>query len=150
MKRSDAIELYFQKADELTVSKKIYRDHSTELFLWMVKADAVKDDVTSKALSLTGKGKTHIISKQKGVVAGIEELTQLLSKHTSLNFSPLVSDGAHVKEEDVIAEISGENTELLAYERTILNILGRMSGIATKTDSLISSINTIPNTPYIA
>lgn len=150
MKRSDVVLLHFQKVDELTVSQKFYRDHITKLFLWMIEADAVNNDITSKTLSISGKGKTQIVSRQEGLVAGIEELTELLEKHTNLDFIPIVSDGAHVTKDTVVAEVSGKNTEILAYERTLLNIFGRMSGIATETNSLVSTIKKIKNVPYIA
>lgn len=126
MSRADAVALHFQKAAELTVAKKNYQEHLTELFLWMVKADAVTDDITSKTLSLMGKSTTRIVSKQGGMIAGIEELAELLTKHTKLTFSSLINDGERVAKETLIAEVIGENTEILAYERTILNILGRM------------------------
>jgi len=150
MKRIDAIQKYFQKSGELSVSKTFYRDHITELFLWMIQADAVHDDITSQTLALKGKGRTKIVSRQEGIAAGIEELTELLAKHTTLVFKPKVIDGAHLVQDDVLAEVSGENTEILAYERTILNILGRMSGIATGTNNLIASIKNIPGAPFIA
>ncbi len=150
MNRDDTIQKYFQKAGELTVSKKFYRDHITQLFLWMIKADAVKDDITSQILSLRRKGKMQIIAKQNGVIAGIEELSELLAKHTNLVFIPIIMDGARVEKEALVVQISGESTQLLAYERTILNILGRMSGIATETDVLVSSIKNMTNAPYLA
>jgi nicotinate-nucleotide pyrophosphorylase (carboxylating) len=150
MKRSDAVLLHFQKAAELTVSKKIYRDHITELFHWMITADAVFNDITSNTLKLKRKGKTQILTRQSGVIAGIEELKELLSKNTSLIFSPKVFDGTMVTKDAVVAEVSGENIEILAYERTILNILGRMSGVATETDKVVSLIKDIAKAPFIA
>jgi len=150
MSRRDTIQLHFQKAGELTVSKKFYRDHITELFFWMVKADAVANDITSNTLKLSGNGKTQIITRQEGVIAGLEELTELLTKHTKLVFTPKISDGTHVKKDEIVAEVTGANTEILAYERTILNILGRMSGVATATDSLVGSIKHISDAPSIA
>jgi nicotinate-nucleotide pyrophosphorylase (carboxylating) len=150
MKRDNAILLHFQKAAELTVSKMFYRDHITELFQWMIKADAVENDSTSKTLAISGKGKTQIITRQVGVIAGLEEIQALLTKKTKLVFMPKVSDGTRVSKDTVVAEVAGENTDLLAYERTILNILGRMSGIATETDTLVSLLKHIPVAPFIA
>ncbi|MGH2638771.1 MAG: nicotinate-nucleotide diphosphorylase, partial [Rhabdochlamydiaceae bacterium] len=150
MKRKDAVLLHYQKAGELTDSKKIYRDHITELFHWMTKADAVDNDSTSKTLAITGKGKTEIVTRQSGVIAGLEELQALLTGNTKLVFNPKVSDGASVTKNKSIAQVTGDNTEILAYERTILNILGRMSGIATETDALITSIKNSKDAPYIA
>jgi nicotinate-nucleotide pyrophosphorylase (carboxylating) len=150
MKRDKAILLHYQKAPELSVSKKFYRDHITELFEWMIKADAVSDDVTSKTLKLKGKGKTEIVTRQVGIIAGLEELKELLAKNTKLVFKAKVSDGTRVGKDQVVGEVLGDNTEILAYERTIVNILGRMSGVATETDVLVSLIKKAKNTPFIA
>src|SRR5882672_2397531 len=114
MTRREAIFFHFQKASELTVARATYREHITELFEWMLRADRVDDDITSLTLSLAGKGKAQIISKQEGVIAGIEELTFLLKKKTALSFVPLVSDGARVSKNTIVAEVSGDNTEILA------------------------------------
>lgn len=150
MTRDKAVLLHFQKAAELTVTKKFYQDHITQLFHWMIEADAVKDDITSHTLTITGKGKTEIFTRQEGIIAGLEELQELLSKNTSLVFKPEVSDGTRVAKDTIVAQVTGENSEILAYERTILNILGRMSGVATETDNLVSLIKDIPDAPQIA
>ncbi len=150
MKRADAIKRYFQKVSELTVSKKAYRKHLTELFGWMIQADAVTDDIASNTLAISGKGMTQIVSKQAGVIAGIAEVAELLKMHTSLEFLPSIKDGNHVNREEVVAEVRGDNTEILAYERAILNILGRMSGIATETARLVVLLHGIPDAPAIA
>ena len=150
MKRSDNVLLHFQKAAQLSVSKKLYRAHITELFLWMIKADAVDNDITSKTLAISGKGKTQIVARQVGIIAGLEELEELIKRHTHLVFNPKVTDGDYVGNSKIVAEVTGENTEILAYERTILNILGRMSGIATETDKLVSSIKNISGRPFVA
>src|SRR5579872_759974 len=150
MKREKAILLHYQKVGELTVSKKSYRDHITELFQWMIQADAVKDDITSNTLKLKGKGKTEIVTRQEGIIAGLEELKELLAKNTRLVFKPKVKDGARVEKDQIVAEFSGDNIEILAYERTIVNILGRMSGVATETDVLVSLIKKAKNAPFIA
>src|SRR5258708_6412662 len=137
MTRDKAVLLHFQKAAELSVSQKFYRNHITKLFQWMIEADGVKNDITSMTLKITGKGKTEIITRQEGIIAGLEELQELLAKNTNLVFKPKVTDGVRVSKDKIIAEVSGDNREILAYERTILNILGRMSGVATETDKLV-------------
>jgi nicotinate-nucleotide pyrophosphorylase (carboxylating) len=150
MKRDNAILLHFQKTGALTISDTIYRDQIEKYFSWLVKADAVKNDITTNTLAIKGKGKALIISKQDGIIAGLEELKAVLSKYTNLTFIPKVKDAHQVTADTVIAEVSGYNSEILAYERTMLNIIGRMSGIATETDSIISSIAHIPNVPFVS
>lgn len=150
MKRHDEVQIHFQKAQELVVTNAFYQEHITQLFQWMVQADRVDHDVTSLTLALTGESKAQIVSKQQGMVAGLEELDFLLKKNTPLTFSPLVVDGEMLSKNDVVAEVTGKNKEILAYERTILNIIGRMSGIATEARSLISLIENISPAPTIA
>lgn len=150
MKRNKTILLHFQKAGALTVSNIRYREQLEQHFSWLINSDDVTNDITTKTLDLNGKGTAQIFSKQEGVISGLEEVTYLLGKYTKLVFIPKVLDADHVVKDTIIAEVSGENSEILAYERTILNILGRMSGIATETYVQILSIADIPGVPYIA
>src|SRR5882724_4807247 len=115
MKRDKAILLHYQKAGELKVSKTFYRGHITKLFEWMIQADAVTHDITSKTLVITGKGKTEIVTRQVGIIAGLEELKELLVKNTHLRFKALVTDGSSVAKDTIVAQVSGENSEILAY-----------------------------------
>lgn len=78
----------------------------------------------------------EIIVKEPGVVAGIEESLTLLESF-DLQASALVRDGAKVKEKTVVLKIVGDARTLLSIERTLLNLLTRMSGIATITNRLV-------------
>ena len=83
----------------------------------------------------------QIIAKQEGTVAGLDiaQLTfQLLDK--SILFSTLTSEGAHVANRQVLAKVSGPARALLTGERTALNFLGRMSGIATLTRQFVNAV----------
>lgn len=125
----------------------MYKDHLTELFHWIIKADTIHQDVTSQTLHLGGKGTAHIVSKQAGIIAGIEEVVSLIDS-TSLQVMQTIPDGSPIPSGQHIMSLSGENTQLLAYERVLVNILGRMSGIATHTHDMKMMM---PNdTPIIA
>src|SRR5437773_2959284 len=150
MDRKNLVTRYFQKKDELVSSNSFYANHIMELFHWMLKADEINNDITSQFLSLQGEGRMQIIAKQKGILAGIEEIAYLLKQEKDITFSPLLSDGSHIIKADVLVEITGDNRKMLAFERTILNIIGRMSGIATDTNKIIQSIQNISNMPCIA
>jgi len=76
--------------------------------------------------------KAHIKACEDGVLAGLEEAKQVF-EHFGLGAQTAFSDGAEIKRGDVVLEISGNARSILAAERTALNILGRMSGIATLT-----------------
>lgn len=81
----------------------------------------------------------QIIVKENGVVAGVEEAETLLES-LSLKVETLVADGANVKAGQVLMKIYGDARTILAVERTALNILSRMSGIATTTRRLVEEI----------
>jgi nicotinate-nucleotide pyrophosphorylase (carboxylating) len=74
----------------------------------------------------------YVVCKEDGVIAGVEEACRIFS-HLGLNVVKSFSDGRRVKKGDVIIEIEGNAPEMLKAERLVLNILGRMSGIATLT-----------------
>lgn len=76
-----------------------------------------------------------IIAKEEGIIAGIEE-AMILAKSLGLNAKPEAADGDVIKNGDLILKISGNARAILSAERTMLNLLSRMSGIATTTRSL--------------
>ncbi|MDI6888434.1 MAG: carboxylating nicotinate-nucleotide diphosphorylase [Methanocellales archaeon] len=76
--------------------------------------------------------KAHIKACEDGVLAGLEEAKQVF-KHFGLEVRAVFDDGAEIKNGDIVLEISGNARSILAAERVALNILGRMSGIATLT-----------------
>jgi len=76
--------------------------------------------------------KAHIKACEDGVLAGLGEGEQVF-EHFGLETQTAFSDGAEIKRGDVVLEISGNARSILAAERTALNIMGRMSGIATIT-----------------
>lgn len=152
MKRIDLISKYFQRKDKLSVKNKDYQKQINELFLWLIKADDVYNDKTKTLFTTNQKTNAKIIAKQKGIIAGLEEIIFLIKNNTELIISKEVNDGDFVKENTVILKISGKASKILAFERTILNIMGRMSGIATKTNKLISLChpNLTPGKPLLA
>ena len=79
------------------------------------------------------------VAKEKGVIAGLEETSAFLE---SLGFEAeaLVPDGSGVEKGTIIMRIVGDARTLLSTERTILNLLTRMSGIATKTRRVIEKV----------
>lgn len=98
-------------------------------------------DITSDALiddSLTGTA--TITANEPCVVAGICE-AQIVFHYFNLETNALVSDGESVAKGDAILEISGSLKSILSAERTALNFLMRMSGIATVTHNLSSKMS---------
>lgn len=102
--------------------------------------DLGQGDVTTAAVIPTNLAvKAQVIAKEDGVVAGIEEAT-LLANSLGLEVKAKVADGAQIKNKQVLLEINGDAQTLLSLERTLLNLLSRMSGIATKTYTLTQQL----------
>ncbi|MDH5779709.1 MAG: carboxylating nicotinate-nucleotide diphosphorylase [Candidatus Bathyarchaeota archaeon] len=81
----------------------------------------------------------EVVAKEKGVAAGVEEVSAFLEE-LGFETNALVSDGSEIEKGTTIMRISGDARTLLSTERTILNLLSRMSGIATKTRSIIEKV----------
>ncbi|MGO8807492.1 MAG: carboxylating nicotinate-nucleotide diphosphorylase [Candidatus Bathyarchaeia archaeon] len=118
------------------VPRKIREDKLRQL----LADDIGLGDVTVQALippNLTVNA--VVIAKDDGVAAGIEEIT-ILAEYLGLKVKTKVADGETVKNKQVLIEISGNAQTILSAERTMLNLLSRMSGIATATYALTEKI----------
>jgi nicotinate-nucleotide pyrophosphorylase (carboxylating) len=106
----------------------------------LLSDDLGQGDVTVAAVVPVGLVvKAEVIAKEDGVVAGIEEAT-ILAECLGLVVKAKVADGALVKNKQVLLEIKGDAQTILSLERTLLNLLSRMSGIATKTHILVQQL----------
>ena len=102
--------------------------------------DVGQGDVTAAAVvpkNLTVKA--EVIAKDGGVAAGIEE-SIYLAEYLGLTVKANVADGDKIKNKQVLMQISGDAQTILCVERTMLNLLSRMSGIATKTRTLAEKL----------
>jgi nicotinate-nucleotide pyrophosphorylase (carboxylating) len=97
-------------------------------------------DITSELLIPEGlEGRASILVKAPGVLAGIEIAGRVFYKvDPELIFEVLLQDSTRVKRGDVVATISGRVVSILKAERTVLNFLQRLSGIATGTARYVS------------
>ena len=113
----------------------------TELdeLLQFIMEDAPSGDVTSDAVIPDVRCSAVIRTEQEGILAGIGEATQLFA-HFGVTVTSHMNDGDSVKRGDVILSISGPAKMILLVERTALNILGRMSGIATQTSRMAAIV----------
>jgi nicotinate-nucleotide pyrophosphorylase (carboxylating) len=107
-----------------------------------LEEDSGRGDVTSEALippDLTGKA--TLLVKEKGVLAGIGVAKRVFdSIDPTLDVNILINDGAAVKPGDIIATITGSIISILEAERTALNFLQRLSGIASTTAQYVAAI----------
>ena len=102
--------------------------------------DVGEGDVTAAAIIPQNLVvKAEVIAKAEGIVAGIEEAV-ILAESMGLKVDVKVADGSKVKNMQVLLKVSGDAQTILSIERTLLNLLSRMSGIATKTYTLTEQL----------
>jgi nicotinate-nucleotide pyrophosphorylase (carboxylating) len=134
--RQKLVELAYQKGKELTLANENYLRWLEAFFEKEYRDDVGAGDVTSKAVLAENKSrKAFLKAKQAGVIAGIEEVSWFLQRH-SLEVKVCIKDGNPVLGGETVLEIQGTQKDLLATERIALNVLQRMSGIATETKRL--------------
>jgi len=105
-----------------------------------VEEDVGQGDITTLLTIPSGTVvEAEVIAKEPCVIAGIEEAITLLESF-GFQANALVGDGAKVKEKTTALRIVGDARTLLVIERTMLNLLSRMSGIATLTSRLIEKV----------
>ena len=93
------------------------------------------DHTTLSTIPESEIGCQRLIIKEDGILAGVEIARKVFEKFDpSLKMTVFIEDGAHVKPGDVAFEVEGKVRSLLQTERVMLNIMQRMSGIATQTD----------------
>ncbi|HEV7397360.1 MAG TPA: carboxylating nicotinate-nucleotide diphosphorylase [Pyrinomonadaceae bacterium] len=99
------------------------------------------DVTTNSTVPADARARVQIIAKQDGVVAGLEVARAVfLQFDDQIVFTPHVSDGATVAKGQILADVSGSVRGILTGERTALNFLGRMSGIATLTHEFVTAV----------
>jgi len=108
---------------------------SLEYLLKFIDEDTPSGDVTSESIIPEVTCRAVIRAEQDGVAAGLEEARTLFS-HFGVDVRQETDDGMTVKAGDVLLALSGPAKKILLVERTALNIIGRMSGIATQTRTM--------------
>ena len=92
------------------------------------------DHTTLSTIPATARGRQRLIIKEEGIIAGVEVARMVFERlDPDLTMTVMIPDGSHVKPGDVAFEVEGPVRSLLQAERTMLNIMQRMSGIATTT-----------------
>ena len=112
-----------------------YKPFVDELIELCIKEDIGDGDHTSLAcIPADEHGRMRLLCKQEGVIAGIE-IAQLVLKRLDpeMHFEQVLHDGDRVRPGDVAFYVSGRLRSLLQAERILLNIMQRMSGVATQT-----------------
>ena len=96
------------------------------------------DHTTLCCIPESAMGKSHLLIKEDGILAGVEVAKRVFARFDpSLEVQVLIEDGSHVKKGDIAMIVSGKVRSLLQTERLMLNIMQRMSGIATTTNKYV-------------
>lgn len=92
------------------------------------------DHTTLSTIPAEAQGKSRLLIKEEGILAGVEIARKVLEKvDPTLKMEVYIHDGTHVRPGDVAFTVEGSVRSLLIAERTMLNIMQRMSGVATMT-----------------
>ena len=110
--------------------------------LWFEEDIGEGDHTTLSTIQENIKGKANLIVKQDGIIAGVSVAERVFKLFDpSLTLKIFMHDGAKVKKGDIIYEVYGSTRSILQTERLVLNIMQRMSGIATETNEYVKLID---------
>ena len=99
------------------------------------------DHTTLCCIPDTAMGKSHLLIKEDGILAGVEVAKRVFARFDpTMQVEVLIGDGAHVKKGDIAMMVTGKVRSLLQTERLMLNIMQRMSGIATMTAKYVERL----------
>ena len=103
------------------------------------------EDITSVA-TVSGNEKVvaDFVARKEGVIAGIDMAKAVLEEVGLTDISVLIQDGSSVKEGQVLMTVRGDTRAILLAERTALNFVGHLSGIATLTRAWVEAISGTP------
>jgi nicotinate-nucleotide pyrophosphorylase (carboxylating) len=111
-----------------------------------LEEDGALDDVTTQALiPADQQGRGVIVANAEGVVCGLPVVAAVFAAlDPSITFEPLVQDGASIKQGDLLARVEGPVAPILSAERVALNLLQRLSGVATATRRMVEAVAGLP------
>lgn len=111
-----------------------------------IKEDITNVDLSTEAIFKDKNASVDLISKDEGVIAGLDEFKRVFEimaqyNKSKVNFKEYFKNGDEIKNKDLIMTIFSSAKVLLSSERVSLNILQRMSGIATKTKKMVDALS---------
>ena len=115
---------------------------SLEYLLHFIDEDAPYGDATSDAVIPDIRCYAEITAEQSGIIAGLTEANMLFS-HYGVAVEQPARDGNEVGAGEILLSLTGDAKKILLVERTALNIIGRMSGIATQTRKMAEIISAV-------
>jgi nicotinate-nucleotide pyrophosphorylase (carboxylating) len=111
-----------------------------------LEEDGARHDVTTQALiPAEQRGRGVIVAKAEGVICGLPVAAAAFATlDPSIAFEPLVQDGASIAQGDLLARVAGPLAPILSAERVALNLLQRLSGVATATRRMVDAVAGLP------
>jgi nicotinate-nucleotide pyrophosphorylase (carboxylating) len=124
--------------------------NSTSEIIKMVYQDIGFEDLTTNALIKPDTLiKAKIVSREDGILSGVDLASSIFNEF-SIKTVIEKFDGEHIFADDTVMEMEGDARTILSIERTVLNILMRMSGITTITRELVDIVGNVDNRVIIA
>ncbi len=115
-------------------------DFLDKIIEYMLAEDEGFGDITSNAVVEEGKiVNAHIKSKDEGILAGIDVIRELFEEY-GVNVTFWLKDGTEISNNDVLISLKGDARTILLLERTALNLLMRMSGVATAANHYVGIV----------
>ncbi len=116
-------------------------DFKKLISLWFAEDIGDGDHTTLSCIPDTAMGKSKLIIKENGIIAGVEVAREIFNSFDpALKMTVFINDGAEVKVGDIAFVVEGKVQSLLQTERLMLNIMQRMSGIATLTNTYVQAL----------
>lgn len=116
-------------------------DFEQLISLWFAEDIGDGDHTTLSCIPASAMGKSQLIVKENGVLAGVEVAREIFRAFDpELKMTVFIADGAEVKVGDVAFVVEGKVQSLLQTERLMLNIMQRMSGVATCTREFVKAL----------
>ena len=116
-------------------------DFEQLISLWFAEDIGDGDHTTLSCIPATAIGKSQLIIKENGILAGVEVARQVFKAFDpELKMTVFIKDGAEVKVGDIAFVVEGKIQSLLQTERLMLNIMQRMSGVATRTREYVKAL----------
>jgi nicotinate-nucleotide pyrophosphorylase (carboxylating) len=119
------------------------RDCLKKIVRLALEEDRVDADITTRSLAdLDGQARAEVRAKEPGVISGIEAFVLVMREvDADLEVAVFAGDGCAVRSGDLVLEVCGRESSILRGERTALNFLQRLSGVATLTRQFAETLS---------
>ena len=106
-----------------------------------LKEDIPQGDITASSIVTNGsKAKASLIAKEDGIICGLPVFERVFTILGDVTFKSFINEGSSVTKGDIIGELYGDALNILMGERVALNLLQKMSGIATLTNKYVKKL----------